>query len=283
MKVRAKKRLLLAAGLLTLLLGVGAAAALSTYNRLSDALNEMTQPSTPTRELGVYVLADDPAQALEDAAGYTFGGLEDGEASLTLLGQALGGEPDWEAYPTAFALADALQKGERQAVLLEEAYQKSLADARGYEWTEGGMRKIGSLQVEEPEAAPAPVPPEGTPESFVVYLSGSDTFGDISTRSRSDVNILAAVDVPAREVLLVATPRDYYVSFSRTDGREGQAGPHRDLRRGRVGGRLGNPVPSGHRLLPAGKLYRVCGDHRCFRRGQRLFGSEVYGGKHPHL
>ena len=89
MKVRAKKRLLLAAGLLTLLLGVGAAAALSAYNRLSDALNEMTQPSTPTRELGVYVLADDPAQALEDAAGYTFGGLEDGEASLTLLGQAL--------------------------------------------------------------------------------------------------------------------------------------------------------------------------------------------------
>ena len=85
MKVRAKKRLLLAAGLLTLLLGVGAAA-LSAYNRLSDALNEMTQPSTPTRELGVYVLADDPAQALEDAAGYTFGGLEDGEASLTLLG-----------------------------------------------------------------------------------------------------------------------------------------------------------------------------------------------------
>ena len=63
MKGDAKKRLLLAAGLLTLLLGVGAAAALSAYNRLSDALNEMTQPSTPTRELGVYVLAEDPAQA----------------------------------------------------------------------------------------------------------------------------------------------------------------------------------------------------------------------------
>ena len=41
------------------------------------------------------MLAEDPAQALEDAAGYTFGGLADGEASLTLLGQALGGEPDW--------------------------------------------------------------------------------------------------------------------------------------------------------------------------------------------
>lgn len=218
MKGGAKKRLLLAAGLLTLLLGVGAAAALSAYNRLSDALNEMTQPSTPTRELGVYVLAEDPAQALEDAAGYTFGGLADGEASLTLLGQALGGEPDWEAYPTAFALADALQKGERQAVLLEEAYQKSLADARGYEWTEGGMRKIGSLQVEEPEAAPAPVPPEGTPESFVVYLSGSDTFGDISTLARSDVNILAAVNTRTKRLFLLATPRDFYVSFSQTGG-----------------------------------------------------------------
>ena len=156
MKVRAKKRLLLAAGLLTLLLGVGAAAALSAYNRLSDALNEMNQPSTPTRELGVYVLAEDPAQALEDAAGYTFGGLEDGEASLTLLGQALGGEPDWEAYPTAFALADALQKGERQAVLLEEAYQKSLADARGYEWTEGGMRRSAPFKWRSRRQLPLP-------------------------------------------------------------------------------------------------------------------------------
>lgn len=60
--------------------------------------------------------------------------------------------------------------------------------------------------------------PEGTPERFLLYLSGSDTFGDISTLSRSDVNILAAVDTRAKRLLLVATPRDFYVSFSQTGG-----------------------------------------------------------------
>lgn len=49
-------------------------------------------------------------------------------------------------------------------------------------------------------------------------MSGSDTFGDIATLARSDVNILAAVNIPAKELLLVATPRDFYVSFPKTGG-----------------------------------------------------------------
>ena len=55
------------------------------------------------------MLVEDPAQTLEDAKGYRFAGVEgdplEGEAlSLTGAGELL-------RYPTAFALADALEGG----------------------------------------------------------------------------------------------------------------------------------------------------------------------------
>ena len=48
---------------------------------------------------------------------------------------------------------------------------------------------------------------------FSVYISGIDVYGDISQQSRSDVNIIATVNPNTKEVLLVTTPRDYYVEI----------------------------------------------------------------------
>lgn len=53
---------------------------------------------------------------------------------------------------------------------------------------------------------------------FVVYISGIDTYGDISSVSRSDVNMLAVVNPPKHTMLLVNTPRDYYVQLHGTTG-----------------------------------------------------------------
>ena len=57
--------------------------------------------------------------------------------------------------------------------------------------------------------------PEGT---FVVYISGADTWGAASTKSRSDVNILAVVNTNTKQILLVSTPRDYYVPMAASNG-----------------------------------------------------------------
>lgn len=48
---------------------------------------------------------------------------------------------------------------------------------------------------------------------FSVYISGIDVYGDITTTSRSDVNIIATVNPNTKEVLLVTTPRDYYIEI----------------------------------------------------------------------
>lgn len=52
-----------------------------------------------------------------------------------------------------------------------------------------------------------------TKEPFLIYISGIDTYGSIGTVSRSDVNILMAVNPKTNKILLVNTPRDYYVKL----------------------------------------------------------------------
>ena len=54
--------------------------------------------------------------------------------------------------------------------------------------------------------------------NFNIYISGIDTYGEISTVSRSDVNIIATVDMKNNKILLTNTPRDYYVQLHGTTG-----------------------------------------------------------------
>lgn len=55
---------------------------------------------------------------------------------------------------------------------------------------------------------------EPTGDSFVVYLSGIDTTGPITNRSRSDVNILLSVNLKTSKVTIVSIPRDTYVDLA---------------------------------------------------------------------
>ena len=57
-------------------------------------------------------------------------------------------------------------------------------------------------------------------EPFAVYLSGMDTYNEISSADRSDVNIIAVVNPQSHQILLVTTPRDYYVTIPNISGRQ---------------------------------------------------------------
>lgn len=63
-------------------------------------------------------------------------------------------------------------------------------------------------------------PEEEAPEinSFVVYFSGIDVWGWVDTKSRSDVNIIAVVNPGTGHILLINTPRDYYVDMPVSNG-----------------------------------------------------------------
>ena len=209
----------LAAGAAALVLA--AVGAVAYYGSILHGAVEQATAREPDRAVvGVYVEAGDPAQSLEDTAGYAYGaaaGEPYGEQAQAALRQRLG-EVEITSCPTAFALADRLRAGEVRAILLGDAYAQALSEAPGYQWTAQRLRQVGSLELEL-EDAPEPLAvPEDLPRRFLVYLSGTDTFGSAATRARSDVNILAAVDTQEKKLLLVATPRDFYVTFPETGG-----------------------------------------------------------------
>lgn len=52
-----------------------------------------------------------------------------------------------------------------------------------------------------------------TDESFNILVSGLDTTGDISTVSRSDVNMVVTINPVTKQILLTSIPRDYYVDL----------------------------------------------------------------------
>ncbi len=197
---------------------------LSIFN---DTLEEITTDKTPTAAFTVYVLKEDPAVSLSDTAKYSYGTTENlrKESFSSLweqLQSAMGQLPILTDYENIFDLVDALNHQSVRAIVLDEAYKESLAEVSGYEWTDEGLKAIFQFFVEqpkEPEENQAQSPSK-VPETFLLYLSGIDTYGSISTRSRSDVNILMAVNTKTQKISMVATPRDFYLSFSQTNGQK---------------------------------------------------------------
>ncbi len=52
-----------------------------------------------------------------------------------------------------------------------------------------------------------------TKDSFNVYISGIDTYGSVSSVSRSDVNMVVTVNPKKHKVEITSIPRDYYVNL----------------------------------------------------------------------
>ena len=166
----------------------------------------------------LYVNTDDAARTVEDTAAYRFGWLEGETASdmEELLGGLFGGaQPASGTYPAMTALADALYDDEVGAVLLGEGYAQLLTEYEGYEDFLQRTRVLYTYTATR-EVGPAAVSAAVTHEPFVVYCSGIDArSGDVSVKSRSDVNILAVVHPGTRRLLLVNTPRDCYLPLAR--------------------------------------------------------------------
>ena len=57
-----------------------------------------------------------------------------------------------------------------------------------------------------------------TKQSFNIFVSGIDTYGKISSVSRSDVNMVITVNPETHQILLTSIPRDYYVQLHGTTG-----------------------------------------------------------------
>lgn len=223
-----KRRLPFALGLiltlvLSLVLGVG----VYTVMRVRSTLGSITTPTVEVTDISVFVRQDDPAQSLEEIKDYDFGfftgtGRESEEKSVQELNDQLGAQISVTGYESLPELADALLGGEIGAALIDKAYLEILSEAEDYADIVSQLREITTLRVETVKEPPA-APPAGDGEQkndgvITLYISGIDSRGGLNVMSRSDVNILAVANTQTNQVLLVSTPRDFYVPTAVSNG-----------------------------------------------------------------
>lgn len=199
-----------------LVCSIGTAALYKVHQTL-DGMNESTMKS----KYGVYVLTEDGAQTITDAKDYDFGYAMDVNAdTINSVFEQIGEECEQEvakkSYSSQLELVDGLYEGKVKAIVLSEAYVDILTDIWGYSKFSQKTRLIfeytAKEQVKERKKSGL------TEESFIVYVSGSDTRDAKLTTSRNDVNILAVVNPKAKQVLLINTPRDCQIDLSVAPG-----------------------------------------------------------------
>ena len=197
--------------------------AVVALSRLTNTLDTITTIKTEIANVGVYVLTDDDAETLNDLENDVFGILDEldrdnTDKALNKLNTELGVNVSTAEYSGLTYIIDALYDGECRAIILNSAYLDVLSEMEGYEDIDDNIREVTMLEVEETVEETAEDDSDTSDSVFTVYISGIDSRNGLLAKSRSDVNILAVVNTETHQILLVSTPRDYYVELSISNG-----------------------------------------------------------------
>ena len=101
-----------------------------------------------------------------------------------------------------------LLAGDTKAIILNSVFENIIESE--YPDYASKIKKIYTKELTKTVETPKNV--KG--DSFNVYISGIDTYGPISSVSRSDVNIIMTVNRETKKILLTTTPRDSYVPIA---------------------------------------------------------------------
>ena len=196
------------------------------YNiaQANNMLSLITGGNTRVDKMAVAVLADDSAETIEDTVGYNFGvqfqqGGDNIQTAVTNLQEELGSDLTLTECDSVQAQAQALVDGDVQAIIYNEAYTQLMDDA--VEGFSDNIKIIYEMDIKTELNLGGGSDDTLTKEPFTVYISGIDTYGEVSETSRSDVNIIAVVNPTTHEILLITTPRDSYVPLYGPDVQQG--------------------------------------------------------------
>ena len=207
-------------------------------SRAVETLDSITTVDVEIAEVGIYVRQDDPATSLSDLEGYRFGIMEsldrdNTDKALADLKKELGTGLDIAEYPGLTELADAiLTENTVDVLVFNSAYLEVLSEMEGYADISQQLRqlhvqtvetKIESVKKPEKDSWSIMDSLSGEEEeiksnAFAMYISGIDSRSGLISKSRSDVNILAVINPDSRQILLVSTPRDFYVPLPISNG-----------------------------------------------------------------
>ncbi|MBJ6745096.1 LCP family protein [Streptococcus sp. 121] len=115
-------------------------------------------------------------------------------------------------FDTSSSYVDAykqLQEGQAQAIVVNSIFADTIESE--YPNFQDNLTPLYTMKVRRKLETGRQDP---NAQAFTIYISGIDTYGPITSVSRSDVNILMTVNRETQKILLTTTPRDSYVPIA---------------------------------------------------------------------
>ena len=179
---------------------------------LFDNLNNNATVSEYT--MNVVVLKNDKAEKLADLKDATVSApvSSDGENINKLMKEIRDKEKqslNLSESKNYFSAYEELTAGTARAMVLNSSFEDLITSQ--HQDFKDKTKVIYSYKITKTVNAKAK---QNAGDTFNIYVSGIDTFGPVSSVSRSDVNIIMTVNKKTGKILLTTTPRDSYVKIA---------------------------------------------------------------------
>ena len=183
--------------------------AVSQFIGFTSRLNATSNYSNYS--MSIAVLADSPIENISQVTsvmGPTGTDKDNIQQLMNDLKATQNKELTVEESSSYLAAYKSLLAGDTKAILLNSVFENIIESE--YPDYASKIKKIYTKELTKKVETPKDV--KG--DSFNVYISGIDTYGPISSVSRSDVNIIMTVNRETKKILLTTTPRDSYVPIA---------------------------------------------------------------------
>lgn len=176
-----------------------------------------------THNYSVIVLNDSKYSNLNDLENASMGYFDNGAEGLNESIKKIEDQIDVSMVPytNLEELGYAVLSGEVDSIIVEDSYKSILDNEEDNSDRLENFKSLTktiynfSIKIKQEDISKDV---DVTDKTFAIYISGIDTYGDISSVSCSDVNMLLVVNPKTHQILMVSIPRDYYVQLHGTTG-----------------------------------------------------------------
>ena len=188
-----------------------------------SALSKLSGATTKTTTINVYVLEESEAESIADLLDGNFGIM--GEVDREYTDEAIAEiEEEYSVtlqlteYTSIIDLASALYNGEVDAIFLNKSSVGVLTEIDGFGDFESRTRillsheKTEEIEISTDDEEDSSLLHCEDDHILALYVSGVDVEGSPAENRNSDVNILCFINKTTHQILLLNTPRDYYLT-----------------------------------------------------------------------
>ena len=172
-----------------------------------------------TENYSILVLNDSKYEKIEDLEKKNIGSLEFNTDGLKESKEKVEKKisVNFKTYKDISELKKDFEKNKVEAILIENSILAILTEDDGEFASSYKVIYDFSVDVETKDIAKKV---DITKDTFSIYVSGIDTYGAVSSVSRSDVNMVITVNPKTNKILITSIPRDYYVPLAGKNGKD---------------------------------------------------------------